>query len=208
VTWLYGPLIEGHIRLISSISDSMSQPETAVTSPDAFLNQRPVTRQRSVSGILLQRSISTSSRLKRAAAVVEAQQLDDHKTANIDAVPILSKRMSLQTSNSTLTTPFPGLSGIVALHPKAEKTVRFTMVSSATSSNRDPWSSSGWVEEEDDTDINWDQEDDGDIVPKTELIDDVADFIDTKESEATSSTSIAQVKQPRGRPRKHPQANS
>jgi hypothetical protein len=102
--------------------------------------------------------------------------------------------MSLQTSNATLTTPFPGLSGIVALHPKTEKTVRFTMVSSATSSNRDPWSSSGWVEEEDD----------GDIVPKTELIDDVADFLDTKESEATSSTPIVQVKQPRGRPRKHP----
>jgi hypothetical protein len=56
---------------------------------------------------------------------VVAQQLDDHKTADIDAVPILSKRMSLQTSNATLTTPLPGISGIVALRPKTTKTVRF-----------------------------------------------------------------------------------
>jgi hypothetical protein len=86
-------------------------------------------------------------------------------------------------------------------------TSAITMVSSATSSNGDPWSSSGWVEEEDDADINWDQEDDGDVVPKIEPIDDVdmADFSDMKESETTSSASTpAQAKRPRGRPRKHP----
>lgn len=86
-------------------------------------------------------------------------------------------------------------------------TSAITMVSSATSSNGDPWSSSGWVEEEDDTDINWDQEDDGDVVPKIEPIDDVdmADFSDMKESETPSSASTpAQAKRPRGRPRKHP----
>jgi hypothetical protein len=86
-------------------------------------------------------------------------------------------------------------------------TSAITMVSSATSSNGDPWSSSGWVEEEDDADTNWDQEDDGDIVPKIEPIDDVdmADFSDMKESETPSSVSTpAQAKRPRGRPRKHP----
>jgi hypothetical protein len=82
-------------------------------------------RQRSVSEVLLQPSIWTWSRLKRAAALVEAQQLDDHKTADIDAVPILSKRMSLQTSNATVTSPLPGISGIVTLRPKTKKTVRF-----------------------------------------------------------------------------------
>jgi hypothetical protein len=85
-------------------------------------------------------------------------------------------------------------------------TSAITMVSSATSSSGDPWSSSGWVEGEDDVDINWDQEDDG-VVPKIEPIDDVdmADFSDMKESETTSSASTpAQAKRPRGRPRKHP----
>jgi hypothetical protein len=86
-------------------------------------------------------------------------------------------------------------------------TSAITMVSSATSSNGESWGSSGWVEEEDDGDINWDQEDDAEIVPKIEPIDDVdmADFSDTKESETPSSASTpAQAKRPRGRPRKHP----
>jgi hypothetical protein len=97
-----------------------------------------------------------------------------------------------------------------------------TMVTSATSSCTDPWSSSGgWVEEEEDeVDFDWDheeqkQKDDDDDdnmlrVPKLEPVDDIdmADLSDVKESiipEAPSSICTpAQVKRPRGRPRKHP----
>lgn len=99
-----------------------------------------------------------------------------------------------------------------------------TMVTSATSSCTDPWSSSGtgWVEEEeDDADIDWDQEDEGQrdededmlLVPKLEPIDDIdmADLSDVKESivpetpgMTSPSSTLAQVKRPRGRPRKHP----
>lgn len=104
----------------------------------------------------------------------------------------------------------------------ASSTSAMTMVTSATSSCTDPWSSSGgWVEEEEDeADFNWDHEDglprDEDdmlLVPKIEPIDDdndvnMADLSDVKESvvpETPSSTSTpAQVKRPRGRPRKHP----
>ncbi|KUJ14977.1 uncharacterized protein LY89DRAFT_698502 [Mollisia scopiformis] len=93
-----------------------------------------------------------------------------------------------------------------------------TMATSATSSSGEPWSSSGFVEEGDEdtaADFNWDEEDnEGDeVVPKLEPLDDVdmADFSpssDVKESvipETPSSVSTpAQVKRPRGRPRKHP----
>jgi hypothetical protein len=99
-----------------------------------------------------------------------------------------------------------------------------TMVTSATSSCTDPWSSSGtgWVEEEEDeADFDWDHEGEGQrdddddmmLVPKLEPIDDIdmSDLSDVKESivpetpETTSPSSmLAQVKRPRGRPRKHP----
>ena len=100
-----------------------------------------------------------------------------------------------------------------------------TMVTSATSTCTDPWSSSGtgWVEEEeeeDEPDYDWgdhedevQRNDDGMLIPKLEPIDDIdmADLSDMKESivpetpETSSSISTtAQVKRPRGRPRKHP----
>jgi hypothetical protein len=88
-----------------------------------------------------------------------------------------------------------------------------TIVTSATSSCTDPWSSSGFVQEVDeDGDYSWaDQDQDDLIVPKIEPIDDLdmADLIDMKDSlvripETPSSSTNAQGKRPRGRPRKHP----
>ena len=105
---------------------------------------------------------------------------------------------------------------------EASSSSAVTMVTSATSSCTDPWSSSGggWVEEEEDeADFDWDQEDEAPrdddddmmLVPKLEPVDDIdmADLSDVKESVVpetpeTSSSTPAQVKRPRGRPRKHP----
>lgn len=93
-----------------------------------------------------------------------------------------------------------------------------TMATSATSSNGEPWSSTGFVEDEDDADADdyrWDDQDNevDEVVPKLEPLDDVdmADFSpasDVKdnilpETPSTDSTP-ALVKRPRGRPRKHP----
>jgi len=94
----------------------------------------------------------------------------------------------------------------------ASSSSALTMITSATSSCTDPWSSSGGFveEEEDDGSINWDQEEDVAVVPKLEPIDDVdmADLVDAKEDimpETPSAESTpAQPKRPRGRPRKHP----
>ncbi|KAE8444652.1 hypothetical protein EG329_014400 [Mollisiaceae sp. DMI_Dod_QoI] len=94
-----------------------------------------------------------------------------------------------------------------------------TMATSATSSGTDPWSSSGFVEEDDVAEFNWDEEDsrmdddEDNVVPKLEPIDDVdmAEFSpssDVKEGvipeTPLSDSTPAQIKRPRGRPRKHP----
>lgn len=101
-----------------------------------------------------------------------------------------------------------------------------TMITSATSSCTDPWSSSGGFveeEEEDDGDSAWEQddkddntageqEDEGIVIPKLEPTEDVdmedleqADVKENIVSESPSSESTpAQTKRPRGRPRKHP----
>lgn len=92
-----------------------------------------------------------------------------------------------------------------------------TVITSATSSCTDPWSSSGgFVEEEEtDDDINWDQEDqdeEGFVVPKLEPIEDV-NMADVEQADVkgnivpetpSAGSTPAQTKRPRGRPRKHP----
>jgi len=85
-----------------------------------------------------------------------------------------------------------------------------TVVTSATSSCTDPWSASGFVEEEEDG-TNWDQEDDMLLVPKLEPVEDELDVEDLTDSKASLAPEMpwttdapAPAKRPRGRPRKHP----
>jgi hypothetical protein len=87
-----------------------------------------------------------------------------------------------------------------------------TVITSATSSCTDPWSS-GFVEDDEDG-INWDLEDEMPLVPKIEPVDDdldmadVADLREDAEADTPSAMSTvstpAVIKRPRGRPRKHP----
>ncbi|CAK7269416.1 protein phosphatase regulator [Sporothrix epigloea] len=74
VTWLYGPLQTGHVTLTpSQIVDSVE-----LTKSNSFLasKKKPILKKRSMSEIMLQRSLSASSLLKQAAAAVQAQQKD------------------------------------------------------------------------------------------------------------------------------------
>ena len=72
VTWLYGPLQTGSGKsLIPSISPSSS---SRMSKSNSFLNKKPILKKRSMSEIMLQRSLSSSSLLKQAAAAVQAQQ--------------------------------------------------------------------------------------------------------------------------------------
>ena len=93
----------------------------------------------------------------------------------------------------------------------ASSTSNLTIVTSASSACTDPWSSSGFVEEEED--VNWDdQDEDMLLVPKLEPVDDDdVDMVYLKESTApeipSSSASPVATKRPRGRPRKYPKIN-
>ncbi|CAK7203469.1 protein phosphatase regulator [Sporothrix eucalyptigena] len=73
VTWLYGPLQTGHTMAPGQVNDSVE-----LTKSNSFLasHKKPILKKRSMSEIMLQRSLSASSLIKQAAAAVQAQQKD------------------------------------------------------------------------------------------------------------------------------------
>ncbi|TKA75290.1 hypothetical protein B0A49_04032 [Cryomyces minteri] len=71
VTWLYGPLQTASSQ---SVFQHKSPPPSALSKSNSFLNKKPILKKRSMSEVMLQRSISASSLLKQAAAAVQAQQ--------------------------------------------------------------------------------------------------------------------------------------
>jgi hypothetical protein len=71
VTWLYGPLQTGSDR---SLIPSTSPASSRISKSNSFLHKKPILKKRSMSEIMLQRSLSSSSLLKQAAAAVQAQQ--------------------------------------------------------------------------------------------------------------------------------------
>lgn len=73
VTWLYGPLQPASNR---SVSTQTSEPVSRLSKTNSFLQKKPILKKRSMSEVMLQKSISTSSLVKQAAAAVQAQQLD------------------------------------------------------------------------------------------------------------------------------------
>ncbi|OAG08756.1 uncharacterized protein CC84DRAFT_1162621 [Paraphaeosphaeria sporulosa] len=72
VTWLYGPLQPSENR---HISQHASEPVSRLSKTNSFLAaKKPILKKRSMSEVMLQKSISTSSLVSQAAAAVEAQQ--------------------------------------------------------------------------------------------------------------------------------------
>ncbi|KAK4168706.1 hypothetical protein QBC43DRAFT_105127 [Cladorrhinum sp. PSN259] len=71
VTWLYGPLQTGQSTMNPTSRDSSSR----LSKSSSFSKKKkPILKKRSMSEIMLQRSLSTSSLVKQAAASVQAQQ--------------------------------------------------------------------------------------------------------------------------------------
>jgi hypothetical protein len=71
VTWLYGPLQTGTSTMNRTSTNSTS---ARLSKSNSFINKKPILKKRSMSEIMLQRSLSTSSLVKQAAAAVQAQQ--------------------------------------------------------------------------------------------------------------------------------------
>ncbi|KJZ76572.1 hypothetical protein HIM_03908 [Hirsutella minnesotensis 3608] len=73
VTWLYGPLQAGS----SCLNPSQTEPSSEVLSKSESLvnlDKKPILKKRSMSEIMLQRSLTSSSLLKQATAAVQAQE--------------------------------------------------------------------------------------------------------------------------------------
>ncbi|KAF2187026.1 hypothetical protein K469DRAFT_629864 [Zopfia rhizophila CBS 207.26] len=73
VTWLYGPLQPAINR---TYSQHASEPVSRLSKSNSFLNKKPILKKRSMSEVMLQKSLSASSLVKQAAAAVQAQQAD------------------------------------------------------------------------------------------------------------------------------------
>ncbi|KAL2020872.1 hypothetical protein VTK56DRAFT_7863 [Thermocarpiscus australiensis] len=102
VTWLYGPLQTGTSTLQQTSRDSNSG---RMSKSNSFISKKPILKKRSMSEIMLQRSLSTSSLVKQAAAAVQAQQKEGMKWR--------SRRPGLDRANTDFVTfrlPSRGLS--------------------------------------------------------------------------------------------------
>ncbi|ESZ92815.1 hypothetical protein SBOR_6802 [Sclerotinia borealis F-4128] len=76
VTWLYGPLQYGPTMFNAPDTSPVSS-SSRLSKSNSFLQKKTILKKRSMSEIMLQRSLSSSSLLKQAAAAVQAQQSGD-----------------------------------------------------------------------------------------------------------------------------------
>ncbi|KAK1687710.1 protein phosphatase type 1 complex subunit Hex2/Reg1 [Colletotrichum godetiae] len=123
VTWLYGPLQTGPNTLNPITTDPNS---ARLTKNNSFVNKKPILKKRSMSEVMLQRSLSASSLLKQAAAAVQAQEKDGRRrlarptleraTTDYVTFPFSSRRLSRESSNLC---PSSTSSGIIS--PSSEK---------------------------------------------------------------------------------------
>ncbi|KAI9819569.1 MAG: hypothetical protein M1827_007019 [Pycnora praestabilis] len=101
VTWLYGPL---QTRSDKSLMSNSSPPASQISKSNSFLNKKPILKKRSMSEIMLQRSISASSLVKQAAAAVQAQQNGSPNTRIRDR-PVVGRATSDFVTSSFVPTP-------------------------------------------------------------------------------------------------------
>ncbi|KAI5866875.1 hypothetical protein GGS23DRAFT_603086 [Durotheca rogersii] len=120
VTWLYGPLQTRHGELLGNEAEQEGSP--TLSRCGSFV-KKPILKKRSMSEIMLQRSLSTSSLLKQATAAVQAQQKDGARigrpalrraTTDFVTFPFSSRR-----SRGNTILPSESTSGIVS--PSSER---------------------------------------------------------------------------------------
>ena len=117
MTWLYGPLQAGAGKSLQTPSASPII-RSRTSESKSLLNKRPILKKRSLSEIMLQNSLSSSSLLKRAAAAVQAQQSPEFNrpsTRRPEIAPIvfaprplIGHHPSLRSSTSSTRSQSPG----------------------------------------------------------------------------------------------------
>lgn len=130
VTWLYGPLQTGSDMKIQPTSSH--QESSRITKNNSFLNsKKPILKKRSMSEIMLQRSLSASSLLKQAAAAVQAQQLNGNRpslvraTSDYAAFPFSSAHRSRPTASTITSVSSLSSSGLASPGNSEKKHIHF-----------------------------------------------------------------------------------
>ncbi|KAI1481638.1 hypothetical protein F4774DRAFT_407520 [Daldinia eschscholtzii] len=116
VTWLYGPL---QTRRGELFSNDAEQEGSRLSRCDSFVHKKPILKKRSMSEVMLQRSLSSSSLLKQATAAVQAQQKDGavrigrpillRATTDYVTFPFSSKRKSRENTSILASTASSGI---------------------------------------------------------------------------------------------------
>ena len=129
VTWLYGPLQE------APRPRSCSEPSSRLSKGQSFLDKRPILKKRSVSEEMLQKSISSSSLVKQAAAAAQAQRncrVPSRPTARLrrcasdfDGTTTYTDSSATATANVSSTLPSSTSSGLVSPETSHKKRIRF-----------------------------------------------------------------------------------
>lgn len=136
VTWLYGPLQTGSDKnlRIPSASNSPYGSSRISKSNSFLINKKPILKKRTMSEIMLQRSISSSSLLKQAAAAVQAQQSErpalSRATSDFSHM-IHARRLSRENhptllsslSSSGLHSPYPGERKHISFNEQVEQCI-------------------------------------------------------------------------------------
>ncbi|KAF2739323.1 hypothetical protein EJ04DRAFT_356955 [Polyplosphaeria fusca] len=97
VTWLYGPLQPASSR---PFPQNASEPASQLSKSNSFLHKKPILKKRSMSEIMLQNSLSSSSLVKEAAAAVQAQQAIGSTLERRRPRPIIGRAISDYVTSS------------------------------------------------------------------------------------------------------------
>lgn len=124
MTWLYGPLQTGSTNL-NPIHTEMNS--ARLSKSNSFVNKKPILKKRSMSELMLQRSLSASSLVKQAAAAVQAQQKGGMKRvgrrpgidrAHTDFVTFQINSRAISNDNTSL---FPSAVTSGVISPSGER---------------------------------------------------------------------------------------
>lgn len=106
VTWLYGPLQENQHR-----GRHGSDTASTLLKSCSFVNKKPILKKRTISEVMLQNSISSSSLVKQAAAAVQAQR---NSTDGRSSGPLPRRPRPVRAQSDFTGTGTPMLSGDTA----------------------------------------------------------------------------------------------
>ena len=108
VTWLYGPLQTGTSK--SMTSDSA--PTVGLSRSNSFTTKKPILKKRSLSEMMLQRSVSSSTLMKQAVDALRAQTTRDRPILGNRVLSefITSSSAVISGSTTSASTPSPSVS--------------------------------------------------------------------------------------------------